>query len=62
MTKECQTGKENYSPFWSFGHEFVEYYYQTEGGERFTCIAGDIEAARGKRDNWLKEKKGKNEG
>jgi len=55
MKKENEVEKETYAPFWSFGHKFIEYYYQTKEGKQFTCIAADITIARWKRDKWLKK-------
>lgn len=52
--KDCQNGQESYEPFWSFGHEFVEYDYQTEDGKLFSCVAATLTKAREKRDEWLK--------
>lgn len=35
--------------------DMVQYDYRANNGKLFSCVARDLQAARQKRDNWLKE-------
>ena len=57
----CANGEENTEHFTvDFGgkgaKEKVQYDYRHTDGELFSCIADNIEQAREKCDNWLKNK------
>lgn len=53
----CPAGQEQHEPFISATNHrsYVQYEYRKPTGELFTCIATTVEAARKKRDNWLRD-------
>jgi hypothetical protein len=54
----CPLGKESFETFYSSfkKRNLVQYDYRHSDGDLFTTIALDVESARGKRDQWLKNK------
>ena len=53
----CPTGQEDYVEFEATFHPGemrVQYDYRHTNGKLFSCIAKTLEAARAKRDEWLK--------
>lgn len=51
----CKQGEENHEKFKSGGRTLVQYDYRHTNGKLFTTIAANLEAARAKRDEWLKK-------
>lgn len=53
---KTQCGQENYEYFYSevVKRKLIQYEYRNELGLLFTCVARDLEQARIKRDNWIK--------
>lgn len=56
----CAKGTENYESFTTrIGRKRVkriQYDYRHTNGKLFSCVAKTLEAARAKRDNWIKER------
>lgn len=56
----CANGTEQYETFTArIGRKTikrVQYDYRTENGELFSCVAPTLDAARERRDNWLRAK------
>ena len=53
----CPNGEERYE-FWTSnvdGKTRVQYDFRTTKGRLFSCVAPTLEAAREKRDKWLKK-------
>jgi hypothetical protein len=52
----CAPGGEQWEAFRAGKgkRRYLQYDYRTPGGELFSCVAVDLQAARQKRDGWLK--------
>lgn len=51
-------GKEDYCNYYSMimKKEMVQYDYRDVDGELFSCVTKDLEEARSKKEEWLKNK------
>lgn len=48
----CLKGQEQFETFRRAGRKFVQYDFRTEAGKLFSCVAGNLQEARQKRDSW----------
>jgi len=53
----CPAGEEQWEEYYSpaLRKNLVQYEYRTPDGELFSCVARNVEAARERRDAWLRQ-------
>jgi hypothetical protein len=50
----CSNGTENYETFKKGHVNYIQYDYRNSNGQLFSCVAINLQAAREKRDYWIK--------